>query len=92
MASPARPRGSAKRRLKRAQGLIREAVAELAADDADRIGELELRTPAALGRATEYLGLALEAYGPVRLVVLRAGPPPPRDPHGAERREGAPPA
>lgn len=83
-------RGGAKRNLKRAQGLIREAVAELATEDADRIGELEIRDAAALARGQELLELALAQYGPVRLVVLRAGPPPVRDHHGARGREGAP--
>lgn len=78
--------GRAKRNLKRAQGLIREAIGELAAFE-DPIGSLEIRDPAGLTAGRELLEHALEDFGPVRLIVVRAAPA--RDHQGAQeaRRE-----
>lgn len=75
---------AARRKIKRAGGLIREAAAELAALEAERdvLAELELEHPTDLPQAAELLELALAQYGPVRLLVARAGRHPTTAPTG----------
>lgn len=80
----------AKLKLKRAQGLIRDAITELAACEhgEDHVAEHVLADPGDLDRVRELLELAL-TYGPVRLTITRAAPTATH--HGAPGREGAPP-
>lgn len=69
--------GIALRKLKRAEGLTREARGELAAlaNGTDVLGELELTDAGDVHQATELLELLQAQYGPVHLTVVRAAHP-----------------
>lgn len=82
---------SARRRVKRAGGLLREAAADLAAladPDPDGLAELDLEHTGDLPRAAELLELMLAQYGPVHLTVQRAAHPH----HGAREARRSTPA